>query len=264
MPKTVGQIARLCRYPVKSLAGETLAHAFLGFAGVYGDRIYAVRRHGAPKGFPYLTAREQPDMLRYQPLFRPPHRMDAPPNLAEAQAIGSGATPLYAPAGDTGLDVRTPDGDVLPIDDPRLLDRWQPAGRAGGGLDLLRSDRSLTDCRPVSLISLETIGRLADEVGSPLDPRRFRANVYVALDGGTGFAEDAWVGRRLRLGDKAELVVTGRDGRCKMITLDPDTGAALPDLMRRVTEHHEGKAGIYAAVVTEGVVRSGDPIALVD
>ena len=38
---TVGHIARLCRYPVKSLAGETLEHAFVGFAGVYGDRIYA-------------------------------------------------------------------------------------------------------------------------------------------------------------------------------------------------------------------------------
>ena len=57
---------------------------------------------------------------------------------------------------------------------------------------------------------------------------------------------------------------TGRDGRCKMITLDPDTGAAMPDVMRRVTEHHEGKAGIYAAIVAEGVVRTGDAIVPVD
>jgi uncharacterized protein len=260
----VGHITRLCRYPVKSLAGETLEHAFVGFAGVYGDRIYAVRRGGAGKGFPYLTAREQPEMLRYQPAFQQPDRMAAPPNLAEAQAIGSGATPLYAPAVDTGLDVRTPAGDVLAIDDPLLLDRLTPAGRGDGDLDLLRSDRSLTDCRPISLISLETIAQLEAEVGTPLDPRRFRANVYLRLEGGAGFAEDGWVGRRLRLGDKAEIVVTGRDGRCKMITLDPDTGTALPALMRRVTEHHEGKAGIYAAVVAEGIVRTGDAIVSVD
>ena len=160
--------------------------------------------------------------------------------------------------------MRTPDGDVLSIGDPRLLERLNPAGREDGGLDLLRSDRSLTDCRPLSLISLETIAHLEAEVGAPLDARRFRANVYLRLDGGAGFAEDGWVGRRLRLGDKAEIVVTGRDGRCKMITLDPDTGAALPEVMRRVTEHHEGKAGVYAAIVTEGVVRPGDAIALVD
>jgi uncharacterized protein len=261
---TVGRIARLCRYPVKSLAGETLEHAFIGFAGVYGDRIYAVRRNGARKGFPYLTAREQPEMLRCRATFRHPERMSAPPNLAEAQAIGSGATPLYAQAGEDLLDVRTPDGDVLSIEDPRLLEWLNPAGREGGGLDLLRSDRSLTDCRPLSLISLETIARLEAEVGVALDARRFRANVYLRLDGGAGFAEDGWVGRRLRLGDKAEIVVTGRDGRCKMITLDPETGAALPDVMRCVTEHHEGKAGIYAAIVAEGIVRTGDAVALID
>jgi uncharacterized protein len=261
---TIGRVARLCRYPVKSLAGETLDRAFVGFAGVYGDRMYAVRRQGAREGFPYLTAREQPEMLRHQPVFRHPDRMAGPLNLADAQAIGSGATPLYAAATEDQLDVRTPGGEILSIADPRLLERLRPGGRDDGALDLLRSDRALTDCRPLSLISLGTIGQLETEVGVPLDPRRFRANVYLDVEGGAGFAEDAWVGRRLRLGDKVEVVVTARDGRCKMITLDPDTGAALPDLMRRVTERHEGKAGVYAAVIVEGMVRAGDAIALVD
>jgi uncharacterized protein YcbX len=260
---TVGHVARLCRYPVKSLAGETLDHAFVGFAGVYGDRMYAVRRAGARKGYPYLVAGEQPQMLRYRPAFRHPERMATPPNLAEADAIAVGVTPLYAEAGEAQLDVHTPDGDVLAIDDPRLLDRLRPADRGDMELGILRSDRALTDCRPISLIALETIAQLEAEIGIPLDPRRFRANVYLRLGEGAGFAEDGWVGRRLRLGSKAEIVVVERDPRCKMITLDPDTGAATPEVMRRVAKDHDSNAGVYAAVVVEGVVRAGDAVTLV-
>ena len=56
---TVGKIESLWRYPVKSMRGEQLQEAFLGFAGVYGDRLYAFRDAAAPKGFPYLTGRNR-------------------------------------------------------------------------------------------------------------------------------------------------------------------------------------------------------------
>ncbi len=49
-----------------------------------------------------------------------------------------------------------------------------------------------------------------------------------------------------------------------MITLDPDSARALPDLMRCVSEHHAGTAGVYAAVVTEGTIRAGDTVAHID
>ena len=56
--KLVGKVESLWRYPVKSMRGEELQEAFVGFPGVYGDRLYAFRSSAAPKGFPFLTGRE--------------------------------------------------------------------------------------------------------------------------------------------------------------------------------------------------------------
>ena len=68
----------------------------------------------------------------------------------------------------------------------------------------------------------------------------------------------------MRLGAKATVTVVGRDSRCKMITLDPETAEPNPEVMRLVARHHEGKAGVYGAVLVEGMVRPGDEIALMD
>ena len=51
----VGKVESLWRYPIKSMRGEELEEAFVGFSGVYGDRLYAFKSSAAPKGFPYLT-----------------------------------------------------------------------------------------------------------------------------------------------------------------------------------------------------------------
>ena len=59
----VGRLESLWRYPAKSMRGEELQEAYVGFAGVYGDHLYAFRSSAAPKGFPYLTGREQERML---------------------------------------------------------------------------------------------------------------------------------------------------------------------------------------------------------
>src|SRR5687768_6483147 len=179
--ETVGRVESLWRYPVKSMRGEALPTLFAGFPGVYGDRAYAFLSSAAPKGFPYFTGRERPHMLQYRPAYRCPERMVLPPNLAEAAALGSGVTPLYAPDGDLMVDVHTPAGDVLAIDDPRLADRLREGGREGLDLSLVRSPRALTDCRPISLISIQTVRHLSRDVGVELDKRRFRANLYVDL-----------------------------------------------------------------------------------
>ncbi len=49
-----------------------------------------------------------------------------------------------------------------------------------------------------------------------------------------------------------------------MITLDPDTGDANPEVMRLVARAHDGKAGVYGAVLVEGAIRRGDKIALLE
>ena len=258
----IGAVESLWRYPVKSMRGEQLQEAFVGFSGVYGDRLYAFRNSAAPKGFPYLTGRELETMLLYQPRYRNPERMTKPGNLAEAEAIAPGLTPVYAGSADIALDVDTPLGDRLAIGVPKLIDLLRAGIREAQELTLLRSDRAMTDCRPVSLFSIHTARQLGEELGTSLDKRRFRANIYLNLGSTGGFAEDQFVGHALGIGDKVELAVLERDPRCKMITLDPDTAEPNPEIMKRVARAHDGKAGVYAAVLTEGTVRPGDEIRL--
>jgi hypothetical protein len=260
---TVATVESLWRYPVKSMAGEEVSEAFVGFSGVYGDRCYAFGDAAARKGFPYLNANVQQQMLLYRPRFRHPSRAAAPPNLAEAAAIAPGVTPANAEPGDMNLDVVTPGGEVVAVDDPGLLEMLAEGLRGEHRLALVRSDRALTDCRPVSLIGLQTVRQVEEEVGFAVDKRRFRANIYLDLAAG-GFGEERLVGRRLRIGSKAVLAVLERDPRCKMISLDPDTGGHDPEVMRKVAQAHEAYAGVYCAVLVEGVVAKGDPVEALD
>jgi hypothetical protein len=69
---------------------------------------------------------------------------------------------------------------VLAIDDPALLEALGAGLRGDHRLRLVRSDTALVDCRPVSLISLQTVRQPGEELGAPLDTRRFRANIYLA------------------------------------------------------------------------------------
>jgi uncharacterized protein YcbX len=106
-------------------------------------------------------------------------------------------------------------------------------------------------------------GQIEAELNSPLDPRRFRANIYCDLPTGNGgFAEDEFVGRRLRIGASATVMVLERDPRCILLSLDPDTGAHNPAVFRHVVQAHENLAGVYCAVLIEGVLRKGDSIEL--
>jgi uncharacterized protein len=260
----VGRVESLWRYPVKSMRGEELQEAFAGFPGIYGDRLYAFRSSAAQKGFPYLTGREQEAMLLYRPRYRHPERAAKPLNLAEAEAIGSGLNPVYADFRDLMVDVETPAGECLAIDDPRLVSLLLEGIRDRHELTLLRSVRAMTDCRPVSICSVQTVRGLGDELGIFLDKRRFRANLYLELESGKPFGEDEFVGRTLRIGARAAVAIVKRDSRCKMITLDPETARQNPEVMARLAREHEGQAGIYGAVLAEGSIRAGDEVAVVE
>jgi uncharacterized protein YcbX len=261
---TIGTVESLWRYPIKSMSGEAVNEAFMGFSGLYGDRCYAFKNSAARKGFPYLNANVQQQMLLYRPQFRYAERAAKPPNLAEAMSIAPGVTAANAEPDDLMLDVVTPSGAVVAVDDPALREMLGEGLRGENHLTLVRSDRALTDCRPVSLISLQTIRQVEAELGIPVDKRRFRANVYLDLAADYGFAEDELVGRKLRIGSSAEIMVLERDPRCKMISLDPDTGEHNPEVLREVARAHAAFAGVYCAVLVEGILTKGDSIEVVD
>jgi MOSC domain-containing protein len=258
----VGKIDSLWRYPVKSMRGEELDEAFASFSGIYGDRLFAFESSASPKGFPYLTAREQQRLLQYRPHFRYPDKAARPINLTEAESMG--ANPVWADPSELMVDVETPDGQTLAIDDPGLIDMLRTKIDEKHQLKLMRSERAMTDCRPVSIFSLQSAQQLGEETGTPIDKRRFRANVYVDLTSAQGFAENEFVGKSLRIGPKVVVTVLERDPRCVMITLDPDTGEKTPAILKNVAQAHEGMAGVYGAVMVEGMLHKGDPIEVVN
>jgi hypothetical protein len=86
----------------------------------------------------------------------------------------------------------------------------------------------------------------------------------VDLASGKGFAENEFVGRSLRIGSKVIVTILERDARCMMIVLDPDTGEKAPAILKKVAQAHEGMAGVYGAVMVEGMFHKGDPIELLD
>jgi uncharacterized protein YcbX len=260
----IGTVESLWRYPVKSMRGEELDEMFAGYAGVYGDRLFAFESSAGRKGFPFFTGRDQRQMIRYRTRFRNPEKAARPVNLSEAEKLPPGANPISANATELMVDIETPDGKTFAIDDPALIDNLRLNIDGNHELTLLRSDKAITDCRPLSIFAVQSAKKLGDETGVTVDKRRFRANVYLDLNSSDGFAEDAFVGKTLRIGPKVTVSILERDSRCMMITLDPDTAEKSPAILKAVAQAHEGMAGVYGAVLAEGMVCKGDSVELLD
>ena len=243
------------------MRGEELEELFAGYAGVYGDRLFAFESSANPPGFPFFTGRDQRQIIRYRPRFRYPEKAARPLNWTEAQKLSPNITPISASTAELMIDVETPEGTTFAIDDPKLIEHFRANSDANHALKLLRSDKAMTDCRPLSIFAVQTARKLGDEAGVSVDKRRFRANVYVDL--ADGFAEDDFVGKSLRIGAKVVVQVLQRDARCMMITLDPDTAEKSPGILKAVAQAHEGMAGVYAAVLVDGMIRKRDAVEIV-
>lgn len=229
MTETLGHVAALWRYPVKSMAGEPLDRAHLGRNGLAGDRRWGfLHPHRSRSGFPWLTLRDDATLARYRPRVEDPQRPDR-----------------------SSVAVRTPSGAELDVTDPALA---AELGATGG---LLKLDRGTFDTLPVSLISRASIDALAARVGRPLELARFRPNIVLDVD--APFTEDTWVGATLTLGD-ARLRIDARDQRCVVITLDPHTGERDPTILKTLGAERDTCLGVYGTVITPGELRVGDPI----
>ena len=258
----VGKVESLWRYPVKSMRGEELDEMFVGYAGVYGDRLFAFASSANANGFPFFTGRDQRQMIRYRARFRNPEKAARPVNLSDAEKHN--ATPLYAAPNDLMVDIETPDGKTFAINDPALIDNLRANIDEKHQLTLLRSDKAMTDCRPLSIFAVQSAKKLGEETGTSVDKRRFRANVYLDLNSSWGFAEDAFVGKTLRIGPKVVVSVVERDPRCMMITLNLDTAEKSPAILKAVAQAPEGMAGVYGAVLAEGMIHKGDSVELLN
>ncbi len=232
--RPLGRVVGLWRYPVKSMGPEALSEVNVSWHGLAGDRRWAFVRQDAPQsGFPWFTLRERADLNQYQPSFLDPARPDKSPTI-----------------------VRTPAGMIFDIADSALGEELCP-----GGVRVIRQDRGIFDAFSLSLITTQTLARMAEAAGVPLDAQRFRPNLLVEAAEEAPFQEDAWIGSTLRVGG-LRLRVDQRDGRCVVITMDPATGERNPAILRAVARERRGCLGVYGSTVEPGRVALNDPVHL--
>ena len=241
-PAKLGTIEILRRYPFKGMAGEDLSEVFVTYAGLVGDRAYAFIDPENRSSFPWMTGRLKREMV----LFRP--RFLSPPDSAVE----------HPPPKSFSAEVATPEGQTLSVDDPAFTPFFEE--RFGRKLELRFSERSMQDACPVSLLGLDSVQSLAQQTGIELDRRRFRANFYARWETEKPFYENELVGSKLRIGDKATVMVVKKDTRCVIITLDPSTAEASPQVLEVVARNHGNCFGVYGTILREGIVRAGDPV----
>ena len=231
----VGRIVGLWRYPVKSMGPERLPDVDVGWDGLVGDRRWAfVRNEAVQSGFPWLTLRECSTMAQFKPRILDSAKPDTSTTIVE-----------------------TPSGQEFDVADPAIADALSQ-----NGAHVVRYARGIFDSFPLSLISTQTITHLSKLVGENLDVQRFRPNILVDAVDDAPFQEDDWVGRVLQLG-AIRMRVDKRDGRCVVITIDPETGERTPSILKTVRTERQGCLGVYGTTVTPGKIAVNDQVLLV-
>ncbi|MEO5618058.1 MAG: MOSC N-terminal beta barrel domain-containing protein [Candidatus Eisenbacteria bacterium] len=239
-PTEIGHVEAIFRYPVKSMGGERLEAAELGWHGLEGDRRLAFRRLDDRSGFPWLSASKLPDLLLFAP-----HR---------CEGRDQGELPTH---------VRTPDGEEMPVFGEDLA--TEIGRRHGAPVQMMQLNHGIFDEASISMIATDTVSEIGRLAGRSADVRRFRPNVVVRLLRSVPFQEDEWVGGVLSFGegdDAPAITATMRDIRCSMVNFDPDSASPAPEVLKAVVRAHENTAGIYGAVTRTGRLAVGQTIVL--
>ena len=239
MLEEIGLVDSIFRYPVKSMAGEKLDVANLGWHGIEGDRRLAFRRIQERSGMPWLTASKLPDLLLFAP-----HRQDGE-------------------QGDLPTHIRTPDGHNLPVFGEDLA--LEVGRRYGAPVEMMHLKHGIFDEACFSVIVSDTVREIGRLAGRSLDVRRFRPNVVVRSFRSSPFQEDEWVGGVLLFGQEngaPSVTVTMRDLRCSMVNLDPDFASSTPEVMRAIVRANQNNAGIYGTVTRPGGLAVGQTMFL--
>jgi len=278
------RVAEVWRYPVKSMLGEQLDAVAVGERGLAGDRGYALvdRETGSVASAKHPSRWARLFELRAAYLEPPDGAGELPPvritlpggestrsDDADADDVLSAvlgrAVQLVAHAPET-VEIEQPvDADVSDAA-PAPVKRGQIALLAPG---------TFFDCAPVHLVTTASLAALgAANASSVFDVKRFRPNVLVdAGPDATGFVENAWVDRRVRIGAELALDVLLSAPRCVMTTLAqpglPADKAVLQTVARANRFEIPGLGpsscvGVYAIVGAGGTVACGDPVSLPD
>ena len=230
MTRQIGSVARLWRYPVKSVGGEACERLELNARGVAGDRRYAIMNREGKLGSGKTTRRfRQIDGLLE---LRAVYQGDVPELIFRDEKRMLGSDPQIHAALSNALNM------------PVTLGREQ--------------DVSHLDAGPVHLITTAALAWLRASVPDALiDERRFRPNLVIAVPGATQVELD-WIGRTLAIGDQVKLRVNAPTERCRMVTL-PQRGLPHdPRVLGSIIRDADSGFGVYAEVVVAGTITRGD------
>jgi uncharacterized protein YcbX len=286
--RLVGRVEALWRYPVKSMLGECLPQVEVGEGGICGDRAYALWDHATGRVASAKNPRLWSSLLQYQASFvAPPLPGQALPaaaiSAAGRPAGGGGAAGAEAGAEAVPLLTSDPQADarlsawlgrqVSLLDRPQegaSLDQYWPPVQEREFQDVVNElvlpAGTFFDSCPIHAISTATLDRLRQlEPDLDFAVERFRPNLLMApLEDDAGFVEEAWLGYRLRIGERAVLAVDTACPRCVITTL---AQCGLPEdieILRATARHNKVIAGIRLSVQTPGPVAVGDPITLLE
>ena len=259
MATRIGSVTGLYRYPVKSMSGESLPTAEVGFAGIEGDRSFGLIDRATGR---LLSAKTVPALLQARATF---DDGGATVTLPGDVVVRSDDADLDARVSEwLGRDVmmQRPGSDRADID--IIVDLTE---RGGGPADLFTFQSmpgAFFDSTPLHVLTTKSLASM--RAGYPVGDwsiERFRPNVVIALDDPTDeFPEDAWVGSVLRIGELT-FDVRKRCDRCVLTTRDFPSGRGNPEILRTLHRVHGGDLGVKVVPLTEGPVSSGDPVELV-
>jgi hypothetical protein len=236
------------------MAAEPLeAVALAAGSGIPGDRAFAIARGGTAwdDGRPQWLRKEAFVMLM----------RDGDEVLARVACAWR--------SGGRAATVDVPGAPPLDVDLGTAAGRGAMAaalnaylgGRSDGPVRVVEAGPlSLTDIpqNGLSLVNLASVADFAERIGRPVDPLRFRANLY--LDGLPPWIERTWPGRTVRVG-AATLVIAAHIQRCSAIRVDPATAMRDLDALRLLRAHYGHlDMGVYADVRTGGRVAVGDAV----
>lgn len=258
-------VTEIHRYPVKSMAGESLEVSAVDERGLSGDRAFALFD---PDVRAIASAKSTSDF---------PGLMDFRARYATAEAAGDETRRLL---------VTLPDGRTFPSNDAacaQAISTWfgrpialgavtdPPEKRPRGRKYTMNG--TFFDYAPLHLLTATSVASFAAIVpGSVVAVPRFRPNLLLSCDAASGYPENEWVGKRLRLGAEIEIEVTDPCPRCAMITLAqrelPKDAGLLKALAGQNRQHvpvlaeEHPSLGVYAFVREGGVVRLGDELTI--
>lgn len=281
----VGTIKEIWRYPVKGMAGESLDSCGLGEMGLNGDRIWALRD----------TARREIQSCKFRPqllLCSARCRSDDAGDrvdvfFPDGSVVGSDNaaihTKLSALTGRTStLEPLRPASDLdfyrrHKLDDHTWLEELKATFDRGPGEPLPALDQLPQEAvdfvslrgtfflvTPFHMVTTATLGHLKGlNPDSDWDVRRFRPNIVIETEpGAEGLVEQAWIGKRLAIGD-SRVDCTETAPRCGAVTRAQYDFGPDNSILRTIVKDADQNVGIYGAVVNGADIHIGDTVSII-